>query len=403
MGRVLDVRCPRCGKPAPPDGMGACADCGVVFDIRVDLATVPPLSEIRKRPEATIWRWRELLPIQDPAAVVSLGEGYTPLVEARRLGSATGIPRLLVKNDGLLPTGSLKDRVMSAGVSRAREISAKTVATPSTGNAAASLAAYAAAAGLDCIVFVPEGTAPAKMVQAQACGARVIAVRGPFDNAARLAQQAIASFGWYSTLSDNPYRNDGMKSYGYEIWEQLGEVPDWMIHPEASGGAVAGAWKAFGEMRALGWVARRPRMAAAQAQAAAALVRAWEAGREDVETLTPGATVAESIRVGRPRLGWQALRALRESDGAAVAVTDEEILESQKLLATHEGIFAEPSGAVSVAAARRLRRGGTIREGDLVVAVVTGHGLKQPDASAIPPAPLIEPTLTALERALKES
>jgi len=149
-------------------------------------------------------------------------------------------------------------------------------------------------------------------------------------------------------------------------------------------------------MRALGWVARRPRMVAAQAQAAAALVRAWEGGREDVEALTPGATVAESIRVGRPRLGWQALRALRESNGAAVAVTDEEILESQGLLATHEGIFAEPSGAVSVAAARRLRRDGTIREGDLVVAVVSGHGLKQLGASTDPPVPLIEPTLTAL-------
>jgi threonine synthase len=402
MGRVLDVRCPRCDKPAPADGLGACADCGVVFDVRVDLAAVPPLSEIRKRPETTIWRWRDLLPIQDPRAVVSLGEGGTPLVEARRLGTLIGIPRLLVKNDGLLPTGSLKDRVMSAGVSRAREIKARTVATPSTGNAAASLAAYAAAAGLDCVVFVPEGTAPAKMVQAQACGARVMAVSGPFENASSLARQAVASFGWYSTLSDNPYRNDGMKSYGYEIWEQLGGVPDWMIHPEASGGAVAGAWKAFGEMRALGWVSRRPRMAAAQARAAAALVQAWEAGREDVEALTPGPTVAEAIRVGRPRLGWQALRAIRESGGATVAVTDEEILESQRLLAAQEGIFAEPSGAVSVAAARRLRQAGTIREGDLVVAVVTGHGLKQPEASATPPALLIEPTLDALERALKE-
>ena len=137
--------------------------------------------------------------------------------------------------------------------------------------------------------------------------------------------------------------------------------------------------------------------------AVAPLVRAWEAGREDAEALTPGPTVAESIRVGRPRLGWQALRALRESNGAAVAVTDEEILEAQRLLATHEGIFAEPSGAVSVAAARRLRRNGTIRGDDLVVAVVTGHGLKQPDAAATPPAPLIEPTLDALERALKES
>lgn len=402
MGRVIAVRCPRCGKPADRDGMGSCPECGVVFDVLVDLAAVPPLAEIRKRREATIWRWRELLPIQDPAAVVSLGEGCTPLIEARRLGAAIGIPRLLVKNDALLPTGSLKDRVASLGVSRARELKAKTVATPSTGNAAAALAAYAAAAGIECVVFVPEGTAQAKMAQAGACGARVIAVRGSFENAAALARQAIEAFGWYSTLSDNPYRNDGLKSYGYELWEQRGEVPDWLIHPEASGGAVAGAWKAFGEMETLGWVSRRPRMVAAQAEAAAPLVRAWEKGLPDIEPIVPGPTVAEAIKVGRPRLGWQALRALRESKGTAVAVPDPEILEAQRLLATREGVFAEPSAAVSVAAARRLRQAGAIAEGDVVVAVVTGHGLKQADALTLPPIPLIEPTLPALERALKE-
>lgn len=402
MGIVLAVRCPRCGTPAPPNGMGSCPECGVIFDIQVDLSAVPPLSEIRRRPESTIWRWRELLPIQDPAAIVSLGEGYTPLIEARRLGAMIGVPRLLVKNDGLLPTGSLKDRVASPGVSRARETRAKTVATPSTGNAAASLAAYAAAAGLDCIVFVPEGTATAKMAQARACGARVVAVSGPFENAVTLARQAIETYGWYSTLSDNPYRNDGLKSYAYEIWDQLGEVPDWLIHPEASGGAVAGAWKGFGEMRTLGWLTRRPRMVAAQADSAAALVKAWEEGLSDAEPVDPGPTVAEAIRVGRPRLGWQALRALRESSGTAVAVTDGEILEAQRLLALHEGIFAEPSAAVSVAAARRLRRAGTIAERDRVVAVVTGHGLKQLDGLAALPTPLIEPTLPALERALKE-
>jgi threonine synthase len=374
----------------------------VVFDVLVDLAAVPPLAEIRKRREATIWRWRELLPIQDPAAVVSLGEGCTPLIEARRLGAAIGIPRLLVKNDALLPTGSLKDRVASLGVSRAKELKAKTVATPSTGNAAAALAAYAAAAGIECVVLVPEGTAQAKMAQAGACGARVIAVRGSFENAAALARQAIEAFGWYSTLSDNPYRNDGLKSYGYELWEQRGEVPDWLIHPEASGGAVAGAWKAFSEMETLGWVSRRPRMVAAQAEAAAPLVRAWEKGLPDIEPIVPGPTVAEAIKIGRPRLGWQALRALRESKGAAVAVPDPEILEAQRLLATREGVFAEPSAAVSVAAARRLRRAGVIAEGDLVVTVVTGHGLKQTEGLALPSIPLIDPTLPALERALKE-
>lgn len=402
MGRVLELRCPRCRRSAPSDGAGTCPGCGTVMDVRLDLTAVPPLGEIRRRPAATIWRWRELLPIQDPEAVVSLGEGETPLIPAGRLGAAIGIPRLLVKNDALLPTGSLKDRVMSAGVSRAREVGAKTVATPSTGNAAASLAAYAAAGGLECVVFVPEGTAPAKVAQARACGARVFAVRGPFEDAAALARQAGERFGWYSTLSDNPYRNDGLKSYAWEIWDQQGDVPDWQIHPEASGGAVAGTWKALGEMQALGWIGRSPRLVAAQAEAAAPLVRAWEAGRPDAERIVPGPTVAEAIRVGFPRLGWQALRALGESGGTAVAVSDAEILEARRLLAIHEGILVEPSAAVSVAAARRLRRAGTIAGGDLVVAVVTGHGLKQPEAAAEPPAPVIDPALPALERALLE-
>lgn len=357
MGVVKKIRCPRCDTPAVGDRGGLCPECGVVLDLIMDLTAVPSLAEIRQRADTSIWKWRELLPIQDSAAIVSLGEGYTPLIEAVRLGDRFGIPRLLVKNDGLLPTGSLKDRVNALAVSRAKEIKAPVVATPSTGNAAASLAAYAAAGVLRCVVFVPEETGAAKVAQA--------------------------------------------KSYGYELFDQLGEVPDWLIHPEASGGAVAGAWKAFGEMQDLGWVERKPRMVAAQADAAAALVRAWEKGLAEVEPITPGPTVAEAIQVGWPRLGWQCLQALRESGGAAVAITDEEILEAQSLLASLEGVFAEPSGAVSIAAARRLRQTGVIGPKDSVVCVVTGNGLKQLAEPRLAEIPIIEPTLAALERALE--
>lgn len=401
MGVVKKIRCPRCDTPAVGDGGWVCRRCGVVLDLAMDLTAVPSLAAIRQRADTSIWKWRELLPIQDSAAIVSLGEGYTPLIEARRLGDRIGIPRLRVKNDGLLPTGSLKDRVNALAVSRAREIKASVVATPSTGNAAASLAAYAAAGALRCVVFVPEGTGAVKVAQAKSCGARVFQVRAPFERVAALARQAIEQFGWYSTLSDNPWRNAGHKSYGYELFDQLGEVPDWLIHPEASGGAVAGAWKAFGEMQDLGWVERKPRMVAAQADAAAALVNAWEKGLAEVEPITPGPTVAEAIQVGRPRLGWQCLQALRESGGTAVAVTDEEILEAQSLLASLEGVFAEPSGAVSIAAARRLRQTGVISPKDSVVAIVTGHGLKQLAEPRFTDVPTIDPTLAALERALE--
>ena len=401
MGLVKAVRCPRCEAPAAGDKAGACSRCGTVVDLVMDLTSVPSLAEIRGRAERSIWKWRELLPIQEPAAIVSLGEGYTPLIEARRLGERLGIPRLYVKNDGLLPTGSLKDRVNALAVSRGREMKVPLVATPSTGNAAASLAAYAAAGGLPCVVFVPDGTEPAKLAQARICGALVVTVRGPFDGAAALALQAIEQFGWYSTLSDNPWRNAGLKSYGYELLDQVGEVPDWLVHPEASGGAVVGAWKAFGEMHELGWVRRRPKMVAAQAEAAAPLVRAWEQGLADAEPITPGPTVAEAIKVGRPRLGWQCLRALRESGGSAVAVGDDEIIEAQSLLASLEGVFAEPSGAVSVAAARRLSLTGVIAQDDSVVCVVTGHGLKQPVEQHLLDIPIIDPTLAALEAALE--
>ena len=400
MGIVKEIRCPRCEISLEGNGVGVCERCGVVADLVMDLRGVPGLDEVRRRRESTIWKWRELLPIQNADAIVSLGEGYTPLIDARRLGARLGIPRLLVKNDGLLPTGSLKDRVNALSVSRAVELKATVVATSSTGNAAASLAAYAARGGLSCVVFVPEGTAPAKVTQARAAGARVIAVRGPFDAVAALARHAIQEFGWYSAHSDNPWRNAGLKSYGYELLDQLDGIPDWMIHPEASGGAVVGVWKAFAEMRALGWAARRPRLVAAQARGAAPLVTAWEKGLADVEPVTPAATVAEAIKVGRPRLGWQCLRALRESDGAAVAVPDDEILEARALLAECEGVFAEPAAAVSVAAARRLRERGVITERETVVCVVTGHGLKQLVDEPRPDVPVIDPTLSAVNEIL---
>lgn len=402
MGHVSHLGCPRCGAryPAEP-GASTCAGCGVVLDIAMDLDGIAPglAASIHARPRG-LWRWRELLPVDDPGCIVSLGEGDTPLLATPRLGAAVGIERLWIKHDGLLPTGSLKDRLSAIAVSRAREVGARVVATPSTGNAAASLAAYAAGAGLPAVVLVPEGTAPAKLAQARAHGARVVGVRGSFEAVAALFREAVAAFGWYSTLSTNPWRNEGAKTCAYEVWEALGRTPDWMVHPEASGLGVAAAWKAFGELERLGWGAGRPRLVAAQAEAAAPFVAALARDLEAPPALEPGATVAEAIRVGRATRGWQGLRAIRASGGTAVAVTDAELLAAQALLAERAGVFAEPSGAASVAAAIRLRREGVIGTRDLVVCVVTGHGLKQPEAPAAPgPAP-IAPDLAAPRRAL---
>lgn len=269
----------------------------------------------------------------------------------------------------------------------------------STGNHAASVAAYAAAVGLPAYVFVPASTAPGKVMQARAYGARVVAVQAPFGRTAALFREALTAFGWYSCLSANPWRNEGKKSYAFEVWEHFaGEVPAWMIHPIAGGLGVAATWKGWRELNAVGWAGGAPKMVVAQAAAAAPIVGAWAQGAEDPVPVTPAPTVAESIAVGAPSLGWRALRAVRESQGACVACPDEALLAAQALLARTTGIFCEPSSAASLAAALALRQEGRIRPDDLVVCVVTGHGLKQPEAAAgrAEPVVTVEPSLTAL-------
>jgi threonine synthase len=371
-----------------------------VLEVHVDLSAVRPSlqDEIRRRPRG-LWRWREFLPVDGRGPVVSLGEGDTPFIRTERLARETGLERLWIKNDTLLPTGSLKDRSSTVALTHARTVGARAVGVASTGNHAASVAAYAAAAQLPAYVFVPARTAPAKILQARVSGARVVAVEGSFDQTALLFREAVRAFGWYSCLSANPWRNEGKKTYAYETWEHFeGEVPGWMIHPIAGGLGVAATWKGWAELNHVGWARGAPRMVVAQAAAAAPIVAAWERRAGDVTPLVPGPTVAESIAVGTPSLGWRALRAVRESEGACVAVEDSELLAAQALLARATGIFCEPAAAASVAAALRLHRDGRVRSTDLVVCVVTGHGLKQPEAAPeAGPLVTVPPRLAALE------
>lgn len=404
---VKGLRCPKCGWQPPSSAASHCSSCGVVLEVIVEIEhlTRSQLLEIRKRTDLTIWRWFEFMPIEDRAAIVSLGEGYTPLVRSRRLGEELGVPRLFLKNDTVLPTGSLKDRSNAVALSRAKELGLKTVAVISTGNAAASVAAYAAAAGLESIVIVPEWTSPSRIIQARAYGATVVVVEGDFDEAASLYISAVQEFGWYDCLSTNPYRNEGKKSYAYELFDQLDEhVPNWIIHPTAGGTGLYAMWKGYNELLTLGWAHRIPRLVAAQSEAAAPIVAAFEKGRSDVEPVVAKETVAESIQVGNSKsMGWRALEAIRGSKGAAVALSDDEILGAQSLLARLAGIFAEPAGAVSVAAVRKLREQAVINRGDLVVCTITGHGLKQPSAISIPEEELrpISPDLDALRKRLQ--
>ena len=337
--------------------------------------------------------------------MVSLGEGDTPLLHARHLGKHLDLPNLYLKNDTVLPTGSLKDRSNSVGISVAKELGFETATVMSTGNAAASVAAYAAAAGMKSVVMVPAGTAPAKIVQARAYGATVIVVQGSYDaEVALLYRTAVQEFGWYDCLSSNPYRT-GKKSYAYELADQLdGHCPDWVIHPTAGGAGIPCIWQGFNELLALGWLSRLPRLAAAQSAMSAPIVTAFEQGLQEVAPVIARDTIAESIQVGNPAaLGWRTLTAVRESKGSAVALSDQEIIDAQGLTARLSGVFAEPAGATSVAAARKLRAAGVIGRDELVVCNITGHGLKQPEAIKIPADEFaaIAPTLNALRERLR--
>jgi len=403
MGLVKSLRCPKCGSEAVSRTAFQCAECRSVLEIQVkiDHLTRSDFKAMRQNRDRSIWRWFDFFPVEKPSSIVSLGEGDTPLIHASRLGEKMGIPNLYLKNDTVLPTGSLKDRSNSVGISVAREWGVKTAAVMSTGNAAASVAAYAAAAGIESIVMVPKGTAPSKIVQARAYGARVLVIDGNFDNeVAKLYKAALSEFGWYDCLSSNPYRDEGKKSYAYEMVDQMdGRVPDWVIHPTAGGTGIYAMWKGYKELLSLGWIERAPKLVAAQSEAAAPIVAAFEKGSTKVEAVLARETIAESIQVGNPvSLGWRALASLRESGGTAVALSDREILEGQVVLARVAGVFAEPAAATSVAAAKKLRERGVIDRDDTVVCNLTGHGLKQPDSIQVSEtefAPLA-PTLNAL-------
>ena len=408
MGRFDSLRCPKCGHESATKTVFQCPRCRSILEVNVEIGdlTRADFDRMRARKDRSIWRWFEFFPVAKRSSIVSLGEGDTPLIRAARLGEKIGIANLYLKNDTVLPTGSLKDRSNSVGLSVAREFGFTVAAVMSTGNAAASVAAYAAAAGIESVVMVPKGTAPSKIIQARAYGATVVVVDGDFDNeVARLYKAALQEFGWYDCLSSNPYRDEGKKSYAYEMADQLdGHVPDWVIHPTAGGTGIYAMWKGYKEFLALGWIERAPKLVAAQSEAAAPIVSAFEKGSIDIEPVVARDTVAESIQVGNPAsLGWRALAALRESMGTAVALSDAEILEAQSMTGSLAGVFAEPAAATSVAAARNLRAAGVIGRDDTVVCNLTGHGLKQPEAIQISEQEIkpIAPTLEALREQIR--
>ncbi len=379
MKHVKYGKCVRCGRTyeATPD-LTVCA-CGGILDITYDYDFIKARltkETLANRAERSMWRYRELLPIEEDTAPTPLRVGWSPLYEEPRLAEALGLGRLFVKDDGQNPTASLKDRASAMAVAKAREAGAGVIACSSTGNAASSLAGNAAAAGLSTYIFVPSRAPKGKVAQLMTFGATVISVQGSYEETFELSKQAIDKWGWYNrNAAINPYLSEGKKTVALEIMEQLNwEVPDYIAISVGDGCTIAGLWKGLKDLYAIGFIDRLPRLISAQAAGCCPLNRA-------IETDTPWEpmeenTLADSIAVGVPRNADKALMAIRESNGLTVNVSDEEIMAAQKLLGRTCGVFGEPAGVTGTAGVKKLCEAGKLGKNDTVVSVVTGNGLK---------------------------
>jgi len=358
--------------------------CGAPLLARYDLHAARgwPRESLAGR-ESTMWRYRELMPLFDLESPVTLGEGWTPLIHAHRLGAHLGLDRLFVKDESLNPTNSFKARGLSAAVTRAAHLGATTLSVPSAGNAANAMAAYAAAAGIPAQVFMPKDVKVPFIRECELYGAEVTLVDGLITDAGRLAAEKGRPLGWYdmSTLKE-PYRIEGKKTMAYELGEQLGwRFPDWIIYPTGGGTGMVGMWKAFEEMERIGWKepGRRPKMVSVQAEDCAPIVRAFEQGAERSEIWQNARTIADGLRVPKAIGDFLVLRAIRESGGTAVAASDPEMIAGMRDLGRFEGISAAPEGGAALQAVRSLLRDGLVRSDDTVVVFNTGGALKYLD------------------------
>jgi threonine synthase len=385
MTTLTHLECSRCGARYDPAQPRNLCPCGGPLLARYDLATARASWSrdwIRSGPP-TMWRYAPVLPVRNPASIVSLGEGMTPLVRAARLGDRLGARNLWVKDEGLNPTGSFKARGLACAVSMARELGLTKAALPSAGNAASALAAYAAAAGIEAHLFLPQDVPQANYIECKSYGAEVVLVEGLISDAARALAARCQAEGWFdmSTLKE-PYRVEGKKTMAYEVAEQLGwQAPDAIFYPTGGGVGLIGMWKAFDEMEQLGWIGReRPKMISVQAEGCRPVVDAFERGADHCDFFDRAWTLAAGLRVPKPLGDDLILRALRESGGTAVAVTDQELLDAGLELAALEGIFAAPEGAACVPALRKLLATGFLNPDDRIVLFNTGSGLKYLEA-----------------------
>jgi len=393
---VSHLECSKCSATYESEQVMQLCSCGGPLLVRYDLKRVGDAF----RPEAlssrppTLWRYRELLPVRKEEHVVSLGEGMTPLLPLKRLGLSVGIPRLLVKDEGLIPTGTFKARGAALAASRAKELGVTMSAMPTNGNAGGAWAAYCARAGIRAVIVMPKGAPAINRKEVAVAGAALYLVDGLISDAGKIIARAVAEYGWFdaSTLKE-PYRIEGKKTMGLELAEQLGwQVPDVILYPTGGGVGIIGIYKALRELQEIDWIGgeKLPRLVAVQATGCAPIVKAWSEKKGESEFWEGAHTVAFGITVPKALGDFLVLEAVYATNGCGVAVTDDEILRAQQMLAGKEGLFVCPEGAATLAAAVHLAREGWITPEEQVVLLNTGTGLKYPETVSVD-APVLQP------------
>jgi threonine synthase len=396
MSKLTYLECSKCGEHYDADQVQTvCRKCGKPLFARYDLEAAKETMTKRELVGrvSSMWRYREILPVRKNENVVTLGEGWTPLTPTSRLGETLGLSNLLVKDEGIIPTGSFKARGLSAAISKAKELGIKRVALPSAGNAAGAMAAYGARAGLEVYVFMPEDAPKVNAVESDVVGAKVVYVKGLISDAGKLVKDGIPEMGWFSVATlGEPYRVEGKKTMGLEVAEQLDwKLPDVIIYPTGGGTGIIGMWKVFDELEEMGWIgSERPRMVSVQAEGCSPIVKAYREGKKESEFFENAQTVAAGLRVPKALGDYLILRAVRESKGTAIAVTDDELIADVRLISRLEGIFACPEGAATISALRRMIEAGEVDRDEQVVLFNTGSGLKYTDLFTVN-APVADP------------
>lgn len=392
------LRCRKCGTEFPLENLYSCSSCGGLLEVVYDYEHMTTESLYKVSPWGTgqMWQYYDLLPINDEHNIVSLGEGGTPLLKADRLSSEMEC-NIFLKLECITPSGSFKDRPTSVAVSKAKELRANTVIVASSGNAAASTAAYAARAGINCIVCIPTNTEAGKVSQAISHGAKVVYVEGSFSNSFKIAKMAAELYGWpnITTTFINPYTIEGDKTISYELWKQMGQVPDYIFIPVGDGPLLVGVYKGFLELKRFSLIDKLPRMIGVQSAQCSPIAQAYINKSNVIGWVYPINTMATGIAdplIGYEEDGDLTLSVIINSGGCMVSLDEEEIYNAYTKLAVKEGIFAEPTGAVPIGAVQKLLKQGYIKSDDKIVCLITGHGLKR--ASSLKYKP---PTITTLE------